>query len=97
MTDFSKYFDKYIVLVTNYTTSPQELKSLKSEQYDIKIVKYNDKYVCVRSLKEDDLRDEDYVIWLQTMWQIEEDITLFLRNSKEWIEKDLVRTSQKQP
>lgn len=87
MIDFSKYIGKHIILVTNYFDSPDDLFGIRNELSGIELFTVNNKYVCVRILTLDDLKDEDYLQWLNTMWPTEQSLTIFRKNLKKWIKR----------
>ena len=84
MIDFSKYVNKPIVLVTNYTNSAEELLNNVDESTGVDLFVINKRYVCVRKLTLEDLKDEDFVPWLNTMWPTEIVLTTFLKKSRAW-------------
>ena len=82
MIDFSKFIGKYVVLVTNYTGTPDELFGIRNDKSSIELFTIHDKYVCVRILDESDLKDDDFVQWLNTMWVDEIQLITFLKSIK---------------
>ena len=84
MIDFNKFIGKYVILVTNYTDSPDELFGIRDELSTIELFTIRNKYVCVRILNESDLKDEDFVQWLNTMWPDEQQLILFIKSIKRW-------------
>ena len=82
MISFSTYIGEHIVLSTKFFSSPEELSGIRTN--DSKVFKYRNQFVIVRALNEDDLKDEDFVPWLDSMWvHNETNIKLFLRHRKE--------------
>ena len=91
MIDFSKFIGKYVVLVTNYTGTPDELTGIRNDKSSIELFTINNKYICVRILDESDLKDDDFVQWLNTMWIDESQLITFLKS----IKKCTARPNQK--
>jgi hypothetical protein len=84
MIDFSQYVGKPIVLVTNYTNSAEELFGNIDESVGVNLFIMDKRYVCVRNLMAEDLKDEDYIPWLNTMWPTETLLNTFIKKSKVW-------------
>lgn len=76
--ELHNYIGKYIVLITNYTVK----NTFKDIAPELRIVKYKQKYVLARTLKEDDLKDEDFVDYLSNMWKTNSEINNFLKNGR---------------
>jgi sulfur relay (sulfurtransferase) DsrF/TusC family protein len=88
MIDFSRYIGKPIVLVTNYTNSAEELFGNMDETAGIELFVMEKRYICVRKLMPEDLKDEDFIPWLNTMWPTEILLTTFLKKSRIWKKRD---------
>jgi sulfur relay (sulfurtransferase) DsrF/TusC family protein len=82
MIDFNKFIGKNAVLVTNYTNTPDELFGIRNELSTIELFTINNRYICVRTLNESDLKDDDFVQWLNTMWSDETELITFLKSIK---------------
>ena len=81
MIDFTKYIGKYIVLMTNDFLTQEELPGIRDEQS--KVFKYGGAFVMVRPLTLEDLKDEDFVLWLHSMWKHDEvNIINFVKNGR---------------
>jgi len=86
MIDFSKYLGESIVLVTNFVKSPDRIIGIRDNR-SIDIFSYQKHYVCARPLREDDLKDEDFVQWLAAMWPEEQALKSYKTNKRPWTEK----------
>ena len=83
MIPFTNYIGEHIVIASKYFSSPNELSGIRS--YDSKIFKFRNQYVLTRALTDSDLKDEDFVPWLESMWAYKEtNLKLFLRHRKEY-------------
>jgi hypothetical protein len=92
MIDFSKYIDRYIVLMTNSFSHPEDLPGIRNKES--RIFKYGGTYVMVRPFTKDDLKDDDFIQWMSSMWKHNEvNITNFLKNSKHYESKIKPKTS----
>jgi len=91
MIDFSPYIGKFVVLVTNDFATPDQLFGIRSEF--AKIFRFKGQYVAARAVTKDDLKDEDFVQWLNSIWRHDElNIKVFLKYKKEYEEKTSKRT-----
>jgi hypothetical protein len=79
MIDFNQYIGKPIVLVTNYHNTASDLYSSIDVSAGIYLYNIDKRYVCTRALEAEDLKDEDYVQWLNTMWPTETTLITFLK------------------
>jgi hypothetical protein len=83
MIAFDKYLGKDVVLITNSFDSIEEISGIRID--DSKLFKYKDRWVLVRTLTEEDLRDEDYLPWLSSLWgHNESNLKSFLRHKREY-------------
>jgi hypothetical protein len=91
MIDFSKYINEWAVLITNFTCDPQDLYGISI--IDAKVFKYHNKWVIVRKLTLEDVRNEDFVDWMNSMWNRDEaKLKLFLRYKHEELSHDETTT-----
>jgi hypothetical protein len=81
MIDFNSYLGQYIVLATKYAKNPKDISDIRIQ--DSKIFKVADRWVIARKLIEEDLKDEDFYLWLNSMWDKERNLKLFILNRKE--------------
>jgi hypothetical protein len=83
MIDFSTYIGQEVVLITNSFDSFDEISGIRIN--DSKLFKYKDKWVWARSLTLQDLKDDDYLQWLDNIWRHDENhLRSFLRHKKEY-------------
>ena len=81
MIEFHKYLGKDVVLITNSFNSYEEISGIRIQ--DSKAFRFKDRWVLTRTLTLTDLKDEDYLQWLDSMWgHDEENIKLFLRHKR---------------
>jgi hypothetical protein len=81
MIDFTKYIGSYIVLMTNDFFTPEEVPGIRDGQ--AVVFRYGGVYTLVRPLIAEDLKDEDFIPWLHSMWKHDEkNIINFIRNAK---------------
>lgn len=67
--------------MTNNFLHPEELPGIRDEQ--AKVFKYGGTYVQVRPLTTEDLKDDDFIQWLQSMWKHDEtSVKMFIKNKK---------------
>lgn len=67
MIDFTPYIGEYLVLVTNDFEDPQELSGIRNDSS--KVFKYKGLYTLVRPVTREDLKDEDFLQFLTSMWK----------------------------
>jgi len=96
MINFTKYINEYVVRITKDYDDPIEISGIRIS--DSKLVKFKQKWVLVRKLTKDDVRDEDFVDQLENNWKHDESaIKTFLRYKREEKTKPEARTqNQKQ-
>jgi hypothetical protein len=87
MIDFSKYVGKHVKIVTNFTDSPELLFGIRDDILGIELFTINGRYVCASILTAEDLKDEDFVQWLNTMWPSEPLLINFLKMKSKWYPK----------
>jgi len=86
MIDFSPYLEDYVVLMTNDFTSPEQLPGIRDKH--VKVFKFKGLYVLARPVTKEDLKDEDFVQWLNSVWKHDENnLKSFLKHKKEYEEK----------
>jgi|WetSurSiteA1Bulk_404760.scaffolds.fasta_scaffold61643_2 hypothetical protein len=86
MIDFTPYLGDYVVLMTNDFASPDQLPGIRDEQ--VKVFKFKGLYVLARPVTKDDLKDEDFVQWLNSIWKHDEkNVKTFLKYKQEYEEK----------
>jgi len=68
MIDFSKYLGKPIVLSTKYFDSEEDVSGIRSKSSTLIVLKFKGRFVAARPLTKDDLKDEDFLQWMQSMW-----------------------------
>lgn len=94
MIDFTKYIGKYIVLMTNDFLTQEELPGIRDELS--KVFKYGGAFVLVRPLTVEDLKDEDFILWLHSMWKhAEVNIINFVKNGKCYEHKSKTKTAKR--
>ena len=82
MIQFEAYVGEYIILITNPVCTPEEIFGIRSETD--KIFKFKGQYVLVRAINQEDLRDDDFVLWLDSMWGHNEiNLKKFIRYRRE--------------
>jgi hypothetical protein len=87
MINFTLYIGEPVVLATNDTRTVEELSGIRVEYGDI--FKYDGRYVIARPLTARDLKDPDYVDWLNSMWHHDEkNIRKFLQYKRKYEEKN---------
>jgi hypothetical protein len=84
MIDFTKYLGEYIVLITNFTKDVNRISGIRNSNLGIEIYSYKKQYICARQLTKNDLRDEDFVTWLNSMWADEHKLKLFINHKRQW-------------
>ena len=73
--------------MTNNFSSPEQLPGIRDEQ--VKAFKFKGFYVLVRPVTKEDLKDEDFVQWLNSIWKHDEkNIKSFLKYKREYEEKN---------
>lgn len=78
MFDFTKYLHKYIVRITKDYEDPEQLSGIRIQESQL--VKFKKRWVLVRALTSEDLKDEDFIIQLYNNWKHDEAlIKSFLR------------------
>lgn len=83
MIDFCKYVHKHVVLFTNSFGSVEELSGIRTGTSTI--FRFKKKWVAARPLTPEDLKDEDFVHWLDSMWSHDEaKLKAFLKHKKEY-------------
>lgn len=83
MIAFDKYLGQDIVLITNSVDSLEDISGIRINES--KLFKYKDKWVWARALTLHDLKDDDYLHWLDSMWGHDEThLKSFLRHKKEY-------------
>lgn len=83
MINFADYLGKEVVLVTNSFDSVEEISGIRIEEATL--FRYKDKWVWARALTLHDLKDDDYLHWLDSMWGHDENhLKSFLRHKKEY-------------
>lgn len=88
MIDFAEYLDKPVVLITNEMETLREISEtlLPGTTFLIRSFRFpkmdgpNQKYCLARNLKLEDLNDEDFIIYLNSMWKSTSNIDLFLNS-----------------
>lgn len=81
MIPFDKYLDKYAVLATNYFNNFEDLYGIRI--HDSQVFKFKGKYVIARPLTKEDLKDEDFLHWLDSVWKHDEtNLKLFLKHKR---------------
>jgi len=80
MIDFKKYVGKPVILVTNFTDDISKIYGIRTER--LHLCSFKNQWAIVRDLTEKDLKDEDFVDWLNNMWPDEKKLKLFLRYHK---------------
>lgn len=85
MIDFNKYLGEHIVLITNFAKTPDKIIGIRNELSSIELFSYRKQYVVARPLRESDLKDEDFVLWMAAMWPDEAQLKHFKTNKKQWI------------
>ncbi len=84
MIDFTKYVGEYIVLVTNLTKDVNRISGIRSSNLGIELFSFKKQYVCARQLTKEDLKDEDFVSWLNSMWPDERKLLNFKNHKAQW-------------
>lgn len=85
--DFTPYFGKPIVLITNETSTQKELEhvNLPGTTYLMhsldfpKMDSTGGKFCVVRDLQAEDLEDEDFYTYLKNMWNTSDSIDAYLK------------------
>lgn len=85
MIDFMKYIGSYVVLMTNDVDSPEELPGIRNKQE--KVFKFKGHYVLARPITLEDIKDEDFQLWLNSIWKHDEsNVKSFLKYKREFHE-----------
>jgi len=84
MIPFNDYLGQHIVLASKYFSSPEELSGIRTDES--RIFQFRKQFVLTRALRPNDLKDEDFVPWLESMWGHRElNLKNFLRHRREHI------------
>lgn len=79
MIPYDKYIGEFVVLITNAFTNPEDISGIRKS--NSRVFKFKGKYVLARPLTIEDLKDEDFVDWLNSMWGHKEtNIKTFIKN-----------------
>lgn len=82
MIPYDKYIGEYVVLITNAFATPEDISGIRNS--NSRIFRFKGKYVLARPLTLEDLKDEDFIDWLNSMWGHKElNIKSFLRSKIE--------------
>lgn len=81
MIDFQKYIGFPVVLVTNFTKDSNRISGIRDERLNLH--KFKRQFVIARELTSKDLKDEDFVDYLNKMWPEEKSLRSFLKYSKQ--------------
>lgn len=82
MIPFEQYIGEYVVLVTKSVADPDEISGIRTNLS--KLFRFKKKWVVARQLLRDDVRDEDFLCWLDSVWGREElNLKSFIKHRKE--------------
>ena len=95
MIDFHKYIGEHIVLVTNFAKSLDRIIGIRTDLTKEQVFTYKKQFVRARMLRVDDLKDEDFVQWLNAMWPNETILKQYKTYKKPWINEEPLSASRK--
>lgn len=82
MIPFEDYVGEYVVLVTKSVGTLEEISGIRTNLS--KAFRFKKKWVLARPLLKDDLRDEDFLCWLDSVWGRKElNLKSFIKHRKE--------------